>query len=52
LQGPPETVPQWRVENTEFRPLTFSMTSISPMLGQFVAPTGLAAAPSIQNAGQ
>jgi hypothetical protein len=26
--------------------------SISPMLGQFVAPTGRAPAPSIQNAGQ
>ena len=29
-----------------------SMMSISPMLGQLVAPTGRAAAPSIQNAGQ
>ena len=29
-----------------------SMMSHSPMLGQFVAPTGRAAAPRAQNAGQ
>src|SRR3954470_1966021 len=53
LHGPPDAVlPQWRVPNSELRPLMSSMMSISPMLGQFVAPTGRAAAPSIQNAGQ
>jgi hypothetical protein len=32
--------------------LTSSMMSSSPMLGQFVAPTGRASAPIAQNAGQ
>jgi hypothetical protein len=45
-------VPQWSVANSELRPLMSSRMSISPMLGQLVAPTGRAAAPSIQNAGQ
>jgi hypothetical protein len=44
--------PQWRVPNTELSPLTSSMMSISPTLGQLVAPTGRAGAPSAQNAGQ
>src|SRR4051794_36913765 len=52
LQGPPDAVPQCRVLKTELRPLMSSMMSISPMLGQFVAPTGRAAAPRVQNAGQ
>ncbi len=52
LHGPPGLVPQCRVANSELRPLMSSMMSISPMLGQLVAPTGRAAAPSIQNAGQ
>src|SRR3954447_24682742 len=53
LHGPPDAVlPQCRVPNSELRPLMSSRMSISPMLGQFVAPTGRAAAPSIQNAGQ
>jgi hypothetical protein len=52
LQGPPGAVPQWSVPNTELRPLMSSITSISPMLGQLAAPTGRAAAPIDQNAGQ
>src|SRR6185369_4572165 len=52
LHSPPGFVPQWRVANSELRPLMSSMMSISPMLGQLLAPTGRAAAPSIQNAGQ
>ncbi len=52
LHGPPETVPQCSVANSELRPLMSSMMSISPMLGQLVAPTGRASAPSVQNAGQ
>jgi len=52
LHGPPGVVPQCSVANSELRPLMSSMTSISPMLGQLVAPTGRAAAPIDQNAGQ
>ena len=52
LHSPPGFVPQWSVANSELRPLMSSRMSISPMLGQLVAPTGRAAAPSIQNAGQ
>jgi len=52
LQGPPGLLPQCRAANTDGRPLMFSMMSHSPMLGQFVAPTGRAAAPSAQKAGQ
>ncbi len=52
LHGPPGVVPQCSVTNSELRPLMSSMTSISPMLGQLVAPTGRAAAPIDQNAGQ
>src|SRR4030095_13866639 len=52
LHSPPGLVPQWSVANSELRPLMSSRMSISPMLGQLVAPTGRAAAPSIQKAGQ
>src|SRR5262245_31703609 len=52
LHSPPGLVPQWSVANSELRPLMSSMMSISPIDGQLVAPTGRAAAPSIQNAGQ
>jgi len=52
LQGPPAMYPQCRVDQVAPMPLTFSMMSISPTPGQFVAPTARAESPSIQNAGQ
>src|SRR5690348_5005920 len=52
LQGPPGATPQCSVANSELRPLMSSMTSISPMPGQPVAPVPRAAAPSDQKAGQ
>src|SRR2546429_9103073 len=52
LHGPPGATPQWRVANSELRPLMSSITSISPTPGQLLAPTGRAGAPSDQNAGQ
>src|SRR5262245_66648337 len=35
LQGPPGLTPQWSTPHTLLMPLTFSMMSNSPMLGQF-----------------
>src|SRR6266567_193170 len=52
LHGPPGSAPQWKVLESSDSALTSSMMSSSPMLGQFVAPTGRAAAPIAQNAGQ
>ena len=49
--GWPHT-PQWKVCETCERALTSSITSNSPTLGQSLAPTGRAAAPSAQKAGQ
>ena len=51
-QGPPSMLPQWSVDQVASMPLMFSMMSISPTPGQFVAPTARAESPSIQNAGQ
>src|SRR5258705_8668882 len=52
LHGPPFQTPQWKVCETCESPLTSSMMSISPMLGQLVAPTPRAAEPIAQKAGQ
>jgi hypothetical protein len=51
LHGPPGATPQWSPPHTELIPLTFSITSNSPMPGQFhqLPRYGL---PSAQNAGQ
>ncbi len=52
LQVPGMPGPQWNTPKWVLRPLIVSMMSISPMLGQLVAPTGRAGAPIAQNAGQ
>ncbi len=49
--GWPHT-PQWNVCETCEEAFTSSITSSSPMPGQLVAPTGRAASPRAQNAGQ
>jgi hypothetical protein len=36
LHGPPGATPQCSVPHTVLAPLMFSMTSISPTIGQFV----------------
>src|SRR5947208_10876466 len=51
LHGPPGLTPQWKVAHSRLMPLTFSMMSISPTLGQFHRLPRYGA-PSIQNAGQ
>ena len=48
----PAHTPQWKVVECWLSALTSSMMSISPMPGQLVAPTGRAAPPIAQNAGQ